>query len=160
MEVDFVGGRGSEAGVGPVAGVPGEVKPELLLEIGETVWSRDQASSALGLNRPDAALDHGEAAVLADGAEALMDAAAVAPSSEFPGNELPALVGDEMPGLVAHLREESLQESENGARGWLAAIDRESHHSPRAVVDGDSHPPAERPHLRQGEGDPRGPEAE
>ena len=62
MIVDLVRGRGSESGVRPVAAIPGEVKPELLLEISETVWNRDQPSSALGLDRPDATLDDGEAA--------------------------------------------------------------------------------------------------
>jgi hypothetical protein len=146
--------------MGAMAGVPREVKSELLLEIGGTVRNGDQPSSAFSLNRPDAALDHGQAAVLADGAEPLPDAAATAPSSEFLGDELPALVGDEIPGLMAYLHEESLKESANGTRGRLAAADRESHHPPRAVVDGDTHPPAERPHLRQGERNPRCPEAE
>jgi hypothetical protein len=78
--------------VGPVAGVPGEVEPEFLLEVGETEWNRDQPSSAFGLNRPDATLDHGEAAVLTDSPEPLPDAAAMTPTSEVLGDELSALV--------------------------------------------------------------------
>src|SRR5713101_1468102 len=38
--------------------------------------------------------------------------------------------------------------------------DSETHQAPRAVVDDHREPPAERPDLRQGEGTPRGPEAE
>src|SRR5712691_2749869 len=43
---------------------------------------------------------------------------------------------------------------------WLAAEDSQPHDTPRAVVDSHGEPPAERPHLRQGEGTPRGPEPE
>src|SRR6266581_2933869 len=60
---------------------------------------------------------------------------------------------------MAHLPEEPLQELTNGTRGWLAAIEREPHDAPRAVVDGDAHPPAEGPDLWQGEGNPRNPES-
>jgi hypothetical protein len=93
----------------PATVVPREVKPELLFDVGETVWNRGKPSRALGLERSDAALDHGDAAVLADGAEALADAAATAPSSELLGDELPALVGDEMLGPTAHFCNDSLQ---------------------------------------------------
>lgn len=78
--------------MGAVAGVPREVKPELLLEIGETVWNHEQLSSAFSLNRPDAALDHGQAAVLADGAEPLTNAAATTPPPKLLGDELSALI--------------------------------------------------------------------
>jgi len=114
MVVNLVRGCGAEARMRPAAVVPSEVETEFLVEIGETVWNRDQPSRALGLECPDAPLDHGEAAVLTDSAEALADAAATAPSSELLGDELPALIRDEIPWLVAHLREESLQESANG----------------------------------------------
>jgi len=83
--------------VGPVAVVPGDVEGQFLFHGGETVRNRDESPRALGLERPDAALDHGEAAVLANGPEALSDAAATAPASELPGREPPALVGDEIP---------------------------------------------------------------
>ncbi len=96
--------------MGPVAVVPVEVERQLLLEGGETVRDRDESRGALVLDGSDAALDHGEAAVLADGAEALADVSAATPASELPGDELPALVGDEIPGLMTHLPEEPLQE--------------------------------------------------
>jgi len=94
--------------MGAVASVPREVKLELLLEIGETVRNRDQPSSAFSFNRPDAALDHGEAAVLADGPEPLPDAAAMTPTSEVLGHELPALVRDEISGLMTEVCEDPL----------------------------------------------------
>src|SRR6266852_234315 len=92
MVVDLVGGRTAESRVGPVAVVPGEVKPDLLPECRETGWDRDEPPRALVLERPDAALDHSEAAVLTDSPEPLSDTAATAPTSELLGDELPALV--------------------------------------------------------------------
>jgi len=111
--VDLVGGCAPESRVGPVAVVPGTIELQTLLEGDETVRDRYESPRALGLERPDAALDHGEAAILADGAEPLPDTAATAPASELPGDELPALVGDEIPGLMTHLPEEPLQEPAN-----------------------------------------------
>lgn len=159
MGVDLVRGRGPESRVGPVAVVPGKVERQFLLHGGQTIGDGGQTARALGLERPDGALDHGEAAILADGPEPLPDAAATAPSSEPFGDELPALVRDEMPGLVAGNPGKASQERPHGICGGLATEDRGAHDAPRAVVDGDAHPPAEGPDLRQGEGKPRGPEA-
>ena len=63
------------------------------------------------------------------------DAAATAPAPEFPGDELPTLVRDEMPGPVAHHLEETPQEPAHGIRRGLPAEDRESHDAPRAMVE-------------------------
>jgi hypothetical protein len=102
-----------------MAFVPSEVKIDLLHECRETVWNPDESSGALVLERPDATLDHGEATVLTDSPEPLSDAAATAPTSELLGDELHALVGDEIPGLMAHLPEEPLQESTRPRiQGW------------------------------------------
>jgi hypothetical protein len=67
--------------------VPGTIERQLLLHSGQAVWDDVQAARTLVLERPDAALDHREAAVLADGAEALPDATTPAPTSECPGDE-------------------------------------------------------------------------
>lgn len=48
---------------------------------------------ALVLHRPDETLDDGDAAVLANGAETLVDTPATAPTSESLVNELRALTG-------------------------------------------------------------------
>src|SRR5438093_4497708 len=160
MVVDLVRGRGPESRVRSVSVVPGEVEFELLLEGRETVRNLDESARALVLERPDASFNHSKAAVRTDGAEALPDAAASTPAPEPPGDELPALVGDEMPRLVTCHTNEPLHEPAHGIRGGLAWEYCEPHHAPRIVVDGDTHPPTERPDLGQGEGNPRNPEAE
>jgi hypothetical protein len=92
MVADLVGGRSPESHVGPVAVVPEEVKRDFLPDCRETERNRDETSGAFVLERPDAALDHGEAAILTDSSEALADSAATSPAPELPGDELPALV--------------------------------------------------------------------
>src|SRR5712692_2834422 len=115
MVVDLVGSGGAESGVGPVAVVPGEVEKQLPLHDSETVRNQNQSPRALVLDGADAALDHGEAAIASDGAEPLADAATATPALELPGDELAALVGDEVPGLMAP--EQALQKPPNGQRG-------------------------------------------
>jgi hypothetical protein len=69
---------------------------QLLLHGGEAVRDRDEAARALVLERPDGALDHGQTAVLADGAEALVDPAAAAPACESAGHELFSVIRHQM----------------------------------------------------------------
>src|SRR5437867_5058268 len=85
---------------------------------------------------------------------------ATAPPLEPLRNELSALVGDEVVRLLSRLPGNSLEESPNRGRGRQRTINCESHQSPGEVVDGNREPPAKWPNLRQGEGNPRGPEAE
>ena len=158
MMVDLVGSGSAESRVRPVAVVPGDVERQFLLDGDETVWDQNQSPGALVLDGSDAALDHDEAAVLADGAEPLRDTATATPALELPGGELAALVGDKALGLMA--LEKALQKLPNCSGGGLAAEDGEAHDASRVVIHGNGHPPAERPHLRQGEGTPRGPEPE
>src|SRR5712691_4602972 len=150
MVADLVGSGGAETGVRALGVVPGEVEGQFLLHGVETVRDRDEAMCALVLDGSDAALDHGEASVLADGAEPLLDAATATPALEFPGDELAAVVGDEVPRLHPRPPEESIEKSPHGRRGGLPREDSEAHDAPRAVVDGNREPPAERPDLRQG----------
>src|SRR6266571_5006739 len=156
MMVDLVGSGSAESRVRPVAVVPGDVERQFLLDGDETVWDQNQSPGALVLDGSDAALDHDEAAVLADGAEPLRDTATATPALELPGGELAALVGDKALGLMA--LEKALQKLPNCSGGGLAAEDGEARDASRVVIHGNGHPPAERPHLRQGEGTPRGPE--
>ena len=160
MVVDLVGSDGTEARVRPVAVVPGKVEPQLLLHRGETVRDQNQSPRALVLDGSDATLDHGDAAIASDGAEPLADPATAAPALELPGDELAALVGDEVPRPHARPPEKAFEKSPNGRGGWLAAEDGEAHDAPGAVIDDDGKPPAEGPDLRQGEGAPRSPESE
>ncbi len=160
MAVDLVRGGGVEPRVRPVVVVPGEIELQFPAEMGEPIRHGDEAPRALGLDGPDAAFDHCHAAVLADGPEPLTDPTTAAPALELPGDELAALVGEQMPGPIADAPEEALQKPPNCRGGGLATEDDETHDAPRAVVDGHGKPPAERPHLRQGKGHPRDPEAE
>ena len=65
-----------------------------------------------------------------------------------------------MPGYLPHLPKKSIKKRANCHRRRLRTIDRESHHAPGEVVDRNGEPPAEWPDLRQGEGEPGGPEAQ
>ncbi len=105
MVADLVGGRSPESHVGPVAVVPEEVKRDFLPDCRETERNRDETSGAFVLERPDAALDHGDASVPSDGAEALPNSTTVTPASEILGHELPALVGHEIVRLMATVSE-------------------------------------------------------
>jgi hypothetical protein len=102
MMVALVGSGCAEPRVGPVAVVPGDVERQFPLHGGQLVGYDAEAARALVLERPDASFNHSEAAVLTDGAEALPDAAASTPTPEPSGDELPAVVGDEMPRLVTY----------------------------------------------------------
>jgi len=62
-----------------------------------------QAANALGLEGSDEALDDGDGAVLANGAEAGLDLEALAPRLEGVAEELRPLVEDGVPGLLAGL---------------------------------------------------------
>ena len=134
MVVDLVGSGGAESRVRPVVVAPGEVGRQFLVEGGETVRDRGESPRALVLGA-DAALDHREAAVFADGAEPLADAAAATPALDLPGSELAALVRDEVRGLMPRAPEQALQKLPHGGRGGLPREDSEAH-APRAVVDG------------------------
>ena len=98
MVVNLVGSDSAESRVWPVAVVPGEVDGQFLLHGSETVRDQNQPPCALVLDGSDAALDHGQAAVLADGAEPLPDTATATPALERSGGELAALVRKKVPG--------------------------------------------------------------
>jgi hypothetical protein len=91
-------------------------------------------------------------------AEALADAATAAPPPEAPRDELTPVVRDQVVRLTAGNPDRPFQESTYGLRGRLPAEELEPHHPSGVVVDGDAHPPAEGPGLRQGVGHPRDPE--
>jgi hypothetical protein len=76
----------------------GDEVPDLARERSLLQRNDGQEARALVLHRPDEPLDHREAAVLADGAEPLLNAAATAPRSELLRRELNAVVGDEVRG--------------------------------------------------------------
>ena len=122
MVVDLVGSGGAESRVRPVAVVPGDVDGQFVLHGRETVRDQNQSPGALVLDGADAALDHGEAAVFADGAEPLADAATATPALEVPGGELTALIGEKVPGLNAGPPEMAFEASPHGARSGLGKM--------------------------------------
>jgi hypothetical protein len=112
------------------------------------------------LRGSDASFDDCQASVLIDGSESMLDATPSAPALETLRNELPALVGVQVPRPVAKPPENSVQEYPNCLGGRLTTKGREPHHPARVVIDGNPNPPTERPEVRQGEGNPRDPETE
>ena len=81
---------------------------QFLSEIRETVRDQNQPPGALSLERPDAPLDDGQASVLPNCPESVKDSAPPTPPPELLGSELNPLVGDEMPGPLTDLSENSL----------------------------------------------------
>ena len=79
--------------------VPADIQRQLAAKC-LTLVGDQQPTRALVLDRSDQPLDHSDAAVLAHRAEALLNAAATAPSPESIVGELDALVGDEMAWLT------------------------------------------------------------
>jgi len=146
MMVDLVGCGSAESGVNPVAVVPEAVERQFLLHGGETVRNSDKSPGAFVLDGADAAFDHGEAAILADGAKPLPDTATGTPALELRGGKLAALVRDKVLGLMAP--EQAPQKPSHKSRGGLTREDSEAHDAARGVIDGHSQPPAERPNLR------------
>ena len=96
--VDLVGRATVESLVRAVPVVPDHEQRKLPSKTIAPIRN-DQSPRALALDGSDQTLDHGDAAVLADRAEPLSDAMAVAPFREAFVGELDTLVGDEMPWL-------------------------------------------------------------
>ena len=109
--VNLVRGSTAEPGVWAAAVVPGEVEPEFLPEGSESERDQDEPPGTLGLERPDAPLDHRKTPVLSNGPESVLNAPVTTPATEPSRRELNALVGNEMPGLLTHLPEYPFQES-------------------------------------------------
>ena len=74
--------------------------------------------------------------------------------------ELLPLVRDEVPGIRSGLPYGMPKESSDCERSGLLVEHGEAHEPAGVVIDCDRQPPAERPLLGQGEGQPRGPETQ
>ena len=158
--VDLVGRSSAQGHVGTMLVVPLEVVRQLTAECRPGVGHRDSTRGFVfqAENKP---LDHGDAAVLADGAEARRNAMAFpAALVEARAGELRPLVGDEVFRLGLDDSHEPAEERSHGDGIRLLAEDRVAHGAAGEVVDDDGDPPAERPALRQGEGPKGGPEAQ
>jgi len=141
----------------PLRVVPSDEVVQLATERRGCQRNDRQQPRALVLHRLDEPLDDSQAAVLADGAESLLDAAGAAPRVELLRCELRSVVCDEVAGPTADLPAESAQEVRNLAGARLFLEVRCPHGATGEVIDDDGDPPAERPALRDGErlaGDP------
>ena len=118
-----------------------------------------QAPRAIVLECPDQPFDHRDAAFSADGAKPRTDAAATAPGLESHAPELRPPVADQVFWLSPCSMNGTSEEGADRCRRRLAGKRCHAHHAPREVVDHDGHPPAERPALRHGKGEPGRPEA-
>ncbi len=95
-EVHLVGRASAESRVWPLRVEPSDVVVELAAERGSRQRNDRQQPRALVLHRLDEPLDHSEAAVFADRAEALLDSVAAAPDAELLRRELNAVIGDQV----------------------------------------------------------------
>ena len=118
-EIEFVGRAGAESRVRPLGVEPGDVIVELAAERVSRQRNDRQQPRAFVLHRLDKSLDDGEAAVLADGAEALLDSTTAAPDAERSCRELNAGIGDQVGGPALVPPAHAPEEGRHVARGWL-----------------------------------------
>ena len=152
-EVDLVRRRTIESVVRSVPVVPLREQRQLSVKDVALVGEQ-QLPRALVLDRANQPFDNSDAAVLADRPEALTNPAATAPFPKRLVAELLALVSDEMSGYGSGLPNGSAEKRPDRHRVRLLVEHGEAHDPTRVVIDGDGNPPAERPALRQREGEP------
>ncbi len=90
-----------------------------------------QCERVVVLDRSDQPLDHGDAAVLTNSAEALLYTPAAAPSPESFIRELDALVGDQMQWQAELPAQRSSQNGPDRSGRWLLLEHGKSHDPPR-----------------------------
>src|SRR5437867_3620110 len=134
--VNLVVGSAAEPGVGAEAVVTGEVERHLLFERGEPEGNQDQTPRALGLDGSDVALDHRQAPVFPQRPETVSNALPTTPSPKSLCNKLTTLVRDEATRHLTSAPGRSLEKPPYRGRGRQRTINRESHDSPREVIDG------------------------
>ena len=137
--------------------VPDDILKRLVLE-SAMVERHDVSPEAFILHRSDKALDDGDAAMLAYGAETRLDLATATPAFERFAPELHAFVADDVLGLGFVLADRLVEELADLAAVRLLVEDCDSHYAAREVIHGDGKPPTEWPALRQGQRHPRCPE--
>jgi hypothetical protein len=157
LAVDLLRGRAFQEIMRPMPVVPVDVEPELASKRVASVGDK-QSTRALFLHRSDQSLDDGDAAVLADGAEALPDAPTPAPLPEPLVSELRPTVRDQMPRTSVRGAQRSSKSGSDHDRRRLLLEHSETHDPTRVVIDDHGDPPAERPALGQCEGQPACPE--
>jgi hypothetical protein len=143
-----------------VAIVPIHVERQLVFEGGQPVWDEDEPPRALRFDRANVALDDRQAPILPQRTKTMLNPSAAAPPSESLLSELSTLVGDEVSRRLSCFPESIAEKSPNRGGGRQRTVNRETHHPTGEVVDGHRQPPAEGPDLRQGEGQPGGPESQ
>jgi hypothetical protein len=157
--IDLLRDRAFQEIMRPKPVVPVEVERELASKRVVSVGDK-QSTRALFLHRSDQSLDDGDAAVLADGAEALPDVPTPAPLSEPLVSELRPTVRDQMPRASVRGAQGSSKNGSDRDRRRLLLEPSEAHDPARVVIDDYGDPPAERPARWQREGQPGCPEPE
>ena len=109
-------------------------------------WHKDDPR-AFVLEAQIEPLHQGNAAVLANGAEARRDPIAITPILERGAPELLSLVTDDVFRGGTGGVNSACEELRNRYRCGTAPEDINAHHASRVVVDDHRHPPAERPTL-------------
>lgn len=158
-EVDLVGRSRAESRMRPLDVVPSDVVFELAPERSSRQGHDRQKPRALVFQRADEPLNDGEAAVLADGAEALLDAVTTTPGPKRVRGELRSVVGHDVAGPATEGAAYASKPPRDIRRGRFLLEVRGPHRAAGEMIDDDRHPPAERPALRQHEWGPRVPES-
>jgi len=135
-----------ERRVRPVLIEPDFKEPKLPMERLPAKWHEDD-SRAFILEAQDESLNQGNAAVLANGAEAGRDPLAITPGLERIAPELLALVADNVFWRGTCVDNGVFEEGLNRYRGGIISEYRKTHSASRVVVDDHRHPPAKRPAL-------------
>ena len=117
------------------------------------------SSRVLVLYASDQTLDHGDAAMLADGTVSRrLDAFAFDPTTKRVAIEDAVPVTDDVFWRRVGTTDRPSQEDAHGTTVWPVGNDADVDNSAREMVDDDSDPPTKRPALRQSERQPRCPE--
>jgi hypothetical protein len=110
------------------------------------------------LQRSPKAFDDRNAASLADRAKTLTDVVTLAPGRKVLAAELLALVRDQVARSGTNLAHYLSDKTTYLLRAWRLTKAPRAKNTARVVIEDHSQPPTERPALRQGAGQPRGPE--
>ena len=127
--VDFIRRSTAERRVGAMAIVPRRKISKLAQKRSSPERHQRLPRDAL-LEREDQSFDHGDAAVLTDGAEPRAYALPPAPWLEFLACKLGALIGDQVAGRDACGMDGAAQKGTHRVRSWLSEEKRNAHDPP------------------------------
>ena len=157
-EVDFIGRSTVQPRVWPIPVVPVDEQQQLLAK-GVSAAGDHDPPCAIVLHGANGPFDDGDAAVLANRSEVLKDVSTTTPLSESNRDELLAVIGDQVLRRGSGLPNHTTEKHGDG-RGRRRLVEHDDpHDATREVIHRHGDPPAERPSLRQSEGQPCRPES-